>query len=186
MKCGSIPMRGWIAVVDNASKYAMIERFQYVLNAEYPGKASVIFYKNGAALELDENGMPTLRSANWQDAPYYMEAEINSPMINLNPGASYAMDTQWFPARGDKELKAVTSAGVVDRPLDASLTPKGLKVSGAFGVFFPGTLSAHVYDVRGVEIAVVELQAVGSAERSGTQSNSQSGRGSRSRFHSLK
>lgn len=151
---------GWIAIVDNRSKYAMIEQFEYVLNAEYSGKASVIFYKNGAALELDENGMPTLRSANWQEAPYYMEAEINSPMINLNPGASYAMDSRWFPTRGDKELKAVTSAGVVNRPLAASLTLQGLKVSGVFGVFFPGTLSAHVFDLRGVEIAVVELQTV--------------------------
>jgi hypothetical protein len=119
----------------------------------------VIFYKNGAALELDENGMPTLRSSNWQDAPYYMEAEINSPMISLEPGASYAMDTHWFPVRAGKELKTVSSAGVVGRPLTAVLSPKGLRVSGIFGVFFPGTLSAHVFDLRGLEIAVVELQA---------------------------
>jgi hypothetical protein len=151
---------GWLAVVDDAAKYGMIERFQYVPNADYPGKASVIFYKNGAALELDENGMPALRSANWQDTPYYMEAEINSPMIGLDPGASYAMDTQWFPVRAGKELRAVTSAGLVGRPLTASLSSKGLYISGIFGVFFPGTLSAHVFDLRGVEIAVVELQAV--------------------------
>jgi len=42
---------GWIAVVDDAAKYGMVERFQHVSGAEYPGKASVIFYKNGAALE---------------------------------------------------------------------------------------------------------------------------------------
>jgi hypothetical protein len=150
---------GWIAVVDDAAKYAMIERFQYVLHAEYPGKASLIFYKNGAALELDENGMPVLRSANWQEAPYYMEAEIDSPMISLDPGASYAMDTQWFPARAGKEVKAVTSAGVVGRPLVATSNSKGLHVTGIFGVFFPGTLVAHVFDLRGVEIAVVDLQA---------------------------
>ncbi len=151
---------GWLAVVNDASKYGMVERFQYAFGAEYPGKASVIFYKNGAALELDENGMPTLRSANWQDAPYYMEAEINSPMIGLDPGGSYAMDTAWFPVRAGKELKAVTSAGVIGRPVTASLSAKGLHVSGIFSVFFSGTLSAHVFDLRGVEIAVVELQAV--------------------------
>ena len=150
---------GWLAVVDDATKYGMVERFQHVLNADYPGKALVIFYKNGAALELDENGMPTLRSANSQDAPYYMEAEINSPMIGLDPGASYAMDTQWFPVRAGKELRAVTSAGVVGRPLTAVLSPKGLHISGIFGVFFSGTLSAHVFDLRGVEIAVLQLQS---------------------------
>jgi hypothetical protein len=47
----------------------------------------------------------------------------------------------------------------VGRPLTAVLSPKGLRVSGIFGVFFPGTLSAHVFDLRGLEIAVVELQA---------------------------
>jgi hypothetical protein len=150
---------GWIAVVDEAAKFAMVERFQYVLGAEYPGKASVIFYKNGAALELDENAMPTLRSAVWQEAPYYMEAEINSPMITLDPGASYAMDTRWFPARAGKGLKAVTSAGIVERSLAANLTPGGLQLSGTFGVFVPGKLSAHIFDSQGVGVAVIELQA---------------------------
>jgi hypothetical protein len=88
---------GWLAVIDDASKYGMIERFQYASSAEYPGKASVIFYKNGAALELDENGVPTLRSANWQDAPYYMEAEINSPMIALDSGARTPWTHNGFP-----------------------------------------------------------------------------------------
>jgi hypothetical protein len=148
---------GWIAVVDNAAKFAMIERFQYVIGAEYPGKASVIFYKNGAAIELDENGTPILRSANWQEVPYYMEAEINSPMISLYPGASYAMDTHWFPARVGKELRAVTSAGITGS-LAANLTPEGLHLSGAVSVFFPGKLNARIFDPQGVEVAVAELR----------------------------
>ena len=149
---------GWIAVIDDAAKFAMVERFRYVPGAEYPGKASVIFYKNGAAIELDENGMPTLRSANWQDAPYYMEAEINSPMIGLDPGVSYAMDTHWFPVRAGKDLKAVGSAGIVEHSLSAESTARGLHLSGSFGVFFPGKLSAHILNPQGAEIAVVELQ----------------------------
>jgi hypothetical protein len=149
---------GWIAVVDNPARFAMIERFQYASGAEYPGKASVIFYKNGASLELDEKGMPTLRSAHWQEAPYYMEAEINSPMISLDPGASYAMDTRWFPARAGRELKAVTLAGIVERPITANFTREGVYLFGAFSVFFPGKLSAHIADPQGVEVAVVELQ----------------------------
>ena len=151
---------GWIAVVDDAAKYGMVERFQHVSGAEYPGKASVIFYKNGAALELDENGMPKLRSAVLQQAPYYMEAELNSPMIRLEPDASYAMETRWFPVRADKELRTVTPAGVVLRALATSLTAEGLQLSGSFGVFFPGRLVAHVFDPRGLEIATEDLQPV--------------------------
>jgi uncharacterized protein DUF4380 len=151
---------GWIAIVDDAARYGMVERFQHVPGAEYPGKASVIFYKNGAALELDENGVPRLRTANVQQAPYYMEAELNSSMVRLEPGASYAMETRWFPVRAEKELRSVTSAGVVLRALAASVTAEGLQLSGKFGVFFPGKLVAHVFDLRGLEIAAVDLQPV--------------------------
>jgi len=151
---------GWIAVVDDATKYAVVERFDYAREAEYPGKASVIFYKNGAAIELDESGTPRLRSAGPQQVPYYMEAELNSPMISLNPGASFMMETHWFPARTSKELKTVTAAGVIEEPLSAWATPQGLHLSGEFGVFFPGKLVARISDAAGSELGVVGLQSV--------------------------
>jgi hypothetical protein len=34
---------GWLAVVDGATGYAMVERSHYLASAQYPGKASVIF-----------------------------------------------------------------------------------------------------------------------------------------------
>lgn len=151
---------GWLAVVDDSTKYGMIERFQYFADQEYPGKASVIFYKNGAALEVDDNGTPALRSNHPEEAPYYMEAEINSPLIRLAPGASYALDTQWFPVRLGKELQTVMPVGIVERRLVASLRVDHLQLSGSFGVFFAGRLSAHIFDLQGVESAVVELESV--------------------------
>jgi hypothetical protein len=56
------------------------------------------------------------------------------------------MDTHWFPAPAGKELKAVTSAGIVEYSLAANFTPEGLHLSGAFSVFFPGKLDAHIFD----------------------------------------
>ena len=44
---------GWLAVVDGASQYAMVERFQYEENKPYPGKASVIFWTNGPEIRLN-------------------------------------------------------------------------------------------------------------------------------------
>jgi uncharacterized protein DUF4380 len=150
---------GWIAAVDNAARYGMIERFQWARDLEYPGKTSVIFYKNGAALELDSNGAPKLRSANPDEAPYYMEAEINSPMVRLEPGVSYAFDTDWFPVRLGKDLKTVTAAGVIERPLSAAMSADGLQLSGLFDVFFPGKLRARVFDIHGAENDV-EIESV--------------------------
>jgi hypothetical protein len=89
-----------------------------------------------------------------------MEAEINSPMILLAPGESYAMDTQWFPTRAGKDLKNVTNAGIVERPLAAHSTVMGIRLSGSFGVFYPGKLIAHFYDAHGVESRATPLLSV--------------------------
>jgi hypothetical protein len=151
---------GWVAVVDGDSQFAMVERFQYIKGADYPGKASLIFYKNGAAMELNESGMPVLRSADVESTPYYMEAEINSPMIDLRPGESYAMDTTWWPTRAGGQVHAVTNAGVILSPLSVAGSGNSLTLSGSFGVFFTGKLEARLFDFRGVEQQFVDLQPV--------------------------
>jgi hypothetical protein len=140
---------GWIAIVDDATQFGMVEKFDFAKNAEYPGQASVIFYKNGAAIALDDNGMPQLRDSDPQKAPYYMEAELNSPMVRLGPGSSFAFDTRWYPTRADKNLKSVNSAGVVEVPLSATREGDKLHLSGRFGVFFSGELIAFVSDKQG-------------------------------------
>jgi hypothetical protein len=142
---------GWIAIVDDASRFGMIEKFRYAKGDEYPGRASVIFYKNGAAIELDTSGMPQLRSSDPARAPYYMEAELNSPMIRLEPGASYGFDTRWYPVRTGKNFSAVSAVGVIEGPLKAVREAGGLRLSGRFGVFSPGKLVAHLFDARGAE-----------------------------------
>ncbi|MGB2889101.1 MAG: hypothetical protein WBC04_15505 [Candidatus Acidiferrales bacterium] len=151
---------GWLAVVDGSTRYAMVERFHYREGANYPGKATVIFYKNGPAVELDDKGIPFLTSSNPEDVLHYIEAEINSPMVRLEPGDTYAMDTEWFPTRAGRELKAVADAGAASTPLAISSPTNGILLNGQFGVFFPGRLQAHLYDKRGVELGVVPLQTV--------------------------
>jgi hypothetical protein len=151
---------GWLAVVDGESQFAMVERFRFVKGAEYPGKASLIFYKNGAALDLNESGRPVLRSTEVESTPYYMEAEVNSPMVELQAGESYAMDTNWFPTRADGQVRDVTDAGVVLSPIAATASNDSIALAGSFGVFFPGKLQAYLYDLQGLRQQVVNLQSV--------------------------
>jgi hypothetical protein len=73
---------GWLAVVDGGSKYAMVERFQYEESKPYPGKASVIFWTNGPEMRLGQDGNLSV-SADPDASPYYLEAELNSPMCRL-------------------------------------------------------------------------------------------------------
>ena len=76
---------GWLATVDGATKFAMVEKTRHIDNAEYPSKASIIFYKNGPSARLDGQGMPQYTDTK---TPYYMEAEVNSPIAHLEEARS--------------------------------------------------------------------------------------------------
>ncbi len=151
---------GWVALIDGATQYAMVEKTKHVLGGDYPDKATVIFYKNGPTVELDAKGMPYLTSRSLEKTPYYMEAELNSPMAVLGPGESYVFDTTWFPSRLSGDFTTVTDAGLVGKPLVARRIGDKIELSGTFGVFFPGELKAYLYDEGGVEASEVALQAV--------------------------
>src|ERR1700761_1882058 len=137
---------GWIALVDGATQYVMVERSKNIAGGDYPSKATTIFYKNGPTVGLDQKGMPFVPPFNLARTPYYMEAELNSPMALLGPGESYAFDTDWFPSRLSGELATVTEAGLVGKPLTARRRGGEVELSGTFGVFFPGELKAYFYN----------------------------------------
>ena len=153
---------GWLAVVDGDSGYAMVERFRYDETKPYPGKASVIFWTNGAQLHQHPDGTATFGASEDGPPAIYMEAELNSPMARLDPGESNHFDTQWSPTRANANFQGVSDAGVILKPLHAtpSAAGKGLALTGAFGVFFSGKLVAHLYDSRGVSIGTRDLDQV--------------------------
>jgi hypothetical protein len=69
--------------VDGATKYTMVERFRFQRGADYPGQATVIFFTTG---QNRRNAPP----ADPPRAPvHYMKAELNSPMVRLEPSESY-------------------------------------------------------------------------------------------------
>jgi hypothetical protein len=151
---------GWMAIVDGATRYAMVEKTRHVAGGDYPGKATIIFYKNGPTLELNAKGMPYLTSTNLDRTPYYMEAEMNSPMAVLGPGESYSFDTNWFPSRLSGDFTTVTEAGLVGQPLAARRSGDKIELTGSFGVFFPGELKAFLYNEGGVGTDQVSVTAV--------------------------
>jgi hypothetical protein len=155
---------GWLAVVDGESRYAMVERFRYEKNETYPGKASVIFWTNGPEMRLNPEGEPSLTSGG-DGSPRYLEAEINSPLVQLRPGETHDLDTDWFPTRAGGEFHGVEDAGIVVRPLRAMrLETGGVRLSGSFGVFFPGRLVAHLYNEHGASLGTMPLTQVDPTE----------------------
>jgi len=89
-----------------------------------------------------------------------MEAELNSPLVELQPGQTYAMDTSWWPTRADNQVRGVTDAGVILSPLATATSDSSLLLSGSFGVFFPGQLQARLFDNQGAEQERTDLQTV--------------------------
>jgi hypothetical protein len=153
----------WIAVVDGSSQFAMVEQFKFDAAAEYPGKADVIFYKNGPGVEIDHEGNAVIRTSA-DDTPFYMEAELNSPMVKLAAGESYTFKTEWFPTRAGSDFKIATDAGVVNGALAISDENNRTKLTGAFGVFFAGQLVAQFSDEHDGLIATIPLQSVDPSE----------------------
>jgi hypothetical protein len=151
---------GWLAVVDGTSEYAMVERFQYQDGKSYPGKASVIFWTNGPEMHLNQNGEPAL-STDPDASPTYLEAEVNSPLCRLRPGESCDLDTEWFPTRAGSEFHGVKDSGIVIHPLQCTLLEDGkLKISGSFGVLWPGRVVAHFYNDHGSSVGTLTLADV--------------------------
>jgi hypothetical protein len=146
---------GWAAVVDGATGYTMIERMRYNPKANYPGKTTILFYTTGSDMEA-----PVTTAASDTPPIYYMEAELNSPVVTLYPGESYTMDTQWYPTRMGDDFKAPTWSGVVGQPLAAAGTANGLVLSGEFGVFYAGKLVAHYYSLGGEDLGTATLDTV--------------------------
>jgi len=143
------------------TRYAMVERFRYDNSRPYPGKASVIFWTNGAELHQHPDGTSTFGSSGEAGPEMYMEAELNSPMVRLDPGESYNFDTDWLPTRADAGFQGVTDAGVILKPLHAAQDAGGkIKLAGSFGVFFTGKLVAHFYDSHGTPIGSQVLSQV--------------------------
>lgn len=151
---------GWVAVVDGTTQYGMVENFHYSSNGEYPGKATVIFYKTGSGLSLSEEGFPALTASHSDPPLRYMEAELNSPIVALAPGETYGMDTEWHPVRTGKEIVDVTNAGVCEAALRATQIVGGVHLQGTFAVFFSGRLQADFADAQGKKLKSVPLESV--------------------------
>lgn len=156
---------GWLAVVDGSTQYAMVERFRYDQTKSYPGKASVIFWTNGPELRVNNDGEAALSGGEEGQPPYYLEAELNSPLCRLRPGEACEMETEWFPTRAGGEFHGASEAGILVRPLRATLLQdRRIKLSGSFGVFYAGRLVARLYDDHGALLETMPILDVNPTE----------------------
>jgi hypothetical protein len=87
-------------------------------------------------------------------------------MCRLRAGESCMMDTEWFPTRSGSEFHGVTDAGVLSRPLTATVKDGGkVSLSGVFGVFYSGRLVVRLYGEHGHSMAEIHVADVNPGEQ---------------------
>jgi hypothetical protein len=151
---------GWLAVVDKASHYGMVETFDVTQAGNYPDKTTVIFYKNGPSVHFDATGTATIAAVSQATTPFYMEAEINSPIVTLRPGESHSLDTVWHPTALMETPQEMHSSGLVVDRFNAKREVLGVHLHCGFSVFAPGTLVALFFNEHGLEVARQTIEKV--------------------------
>jgi hypothetical protein len=124
-KLGNDSDGGWICYVDERDGYAYAKRFAHA--------------DSGNRQIYPEGGLTT--AVFTSGAEPYLEVEVMSPLVELAPGARYDFAEDWYCARTGGPVLAVGEAGIVRRRLVATPGAKTLHASGAYGVFYEGTVA---------------------------------------------
>jgi hypothetical protein len=158
-KVGLDSNAGWLAVANGQSDHCFVAEFGYVPGAAYPDNASVEFWLNGAG-EFIVNGQAFTNAPDRKETPYLIEAEILSPLADLQPEQEYRFEINWFAARCPRPVVEMTPAGPVSKRLALTLDGNQARAEGVFGVFCPGRALAIIKDAFGNVVGQTELGRV--------------------------
>lgn len=130
---------GWVATVDGARGVALVQRFVYQPEQDYPDGATVEFWHSGRGSFRawgKENVMPDDPALN----PCVVEPELVSPFFALEPGAFATWRYELCAAAvgADAPVVDCTAAAAVVQPLRAVRSGAKARISGRWGVFAPG------------------------------------------------
>jgi hypothetical protein len=134
------PEKGWIVALHGESGIALIETFPIFKALPYPGDTSLELWVNGkGSFTIHGDRIDTTLDPIGCDA--FVETEILSPLIELDPGKRYSLEIFWNCAslEGD-QVRDVGCHAVIARPLTVTRHDKKLKVTGAYGFFHLGRL----------------------------------------------
>jgi len=158
-KVGLDSNAGWLAAVNARSDHCFVGEFGYVPGAAYPDNASVEFWLNGAG-EFILNGQAFTNAPDRKQTPYLMEAEILSPLADLQPDQDYRFEINWYATRCPKPVVEMTPAGAVSQRLGVSVDGGQARLTGVFGVFCPGHAEAVFKDPLGNVVGQQDLGPV--------------------------
>ena len=126
-----------------------------------PGRLPSFSGRMVLQLKLSSDGVASVSDASESASPFYMEARSIvrcAVYVRERPANWKQIGSRRGPIR---EFHGVTDAGIVTKPLLGVRLENGkVRLSGSFGVFFPGRLVAHFYNEHG---SMTETMPLGAA-----------------------
>jgi hypothetical protein len=151
---------GWISSLHGEQGLLLAEMFKVFRGEPYVDDSPVALWVNGAGSYTTPAGR-----VDSQDAPdgcdAYVETEIFSPLVKLDPGDEYSFDISWHCARVEGEsVESLHRLGAMVRGLRVEREGNGLMVSASFGVFQKGAVELASIDKNG---QILSAEAMGEA-----------------------
>ena len=155
-KIGMDCSAGWMATVNGAAGYALVQRFPCFPEKKYPDGASVEIWLHGAGKYVTGGKVHEMKD-DPIETPYFLETEILSPFAELKPGQSYTFGQDWYAASvgGDYPVLGCTDVGVTCEPFWAKVADGKTTLAGRFGVFYRGKLDVAFLDAEGKRLSHV-------------------------------
>ena len=134
------PESGWLATLHGDLHAALVETFPVFHDVIYPDGGPVEIWVNGKGT-FTVNG----DKVNMEDDPNgcdpYIETEILSPLIELEPGQQYSFRVGWHCCTtGGSSILDVNSCAAIETPLVAKVEDGRVRVKASFGIFRSGIL----------------------------------------------
>lgn len=134
------PASGWLATSHSDVCATLVETFPIFQGLTYPDGGPLEFWVNGKGtftahgevmnMEEDPNGCDP-----------FIETEILSPMVDLEPGQEYEFKVFWHCCMTNRgTIARVNSCAAIERPLVAKVEDGIVHVMGSFGLFHSGIL----------------------------------------------
>jgi hypothetical protein len=154
-KLATKPEQGWAATLDSRRGTALVETFPLFPSLTYPDDAPLELWVNGhGSFTAHGDTIEMARDPNGCDA--FIETEILSPLVELEPGDEYCFRTSWRPTSIKADaIVSVNDCAAIGRPLRTERQGRNVIVTGSFGLLRAGKLelasisrSGRVNEVR--------------------------------------
>lgn len=136
---------GWVAHVDEAHEFGLIQRFQPTAVGDYPEQGANIIVAPAADVSA-------------------IQLALYSPLRSLKPGESYEISTDWFATRLGGPVVDASEVAAIQHPLKLQRVEGKLQLSGTLGVFLPGSLAFILQDEKDTAIGQPTTLKVSPAE----------------------